>query len=121
MNIILGGIIMKKNFKGKMYNTMKFIFTFGVVFSALTLTGHAATGIFTKAASFLNVIQRGLLYVSIGAAIIGIATGVLMKKFSMGKQDKIETGNRIIRETVVAVLVINSAPVLVRWLADQAN
>jgi hypothetical protein len=110
---------MKKIFKGKVYNALKFVFTFGVVFGAFAISSNA--GIFDKANTFLKEIQDGLLLVSTVAAIVGVSTGVLMKKFSMGKQDKIETGNRIIRETLIAVAMINVAPVLVGWIATAST
>jgi hypothetical protein len=117
---------MKKNLKRRIFNVMKFMFTFGVVFGSLTVIGFAgamttATKLFTKASIFLDEIANGLLYVSMGAAVVAIATGVLMKKFSMGKQDKIETGNRIIRETIIALMVVNAAPWIVKWVAATAR
>ena len=42
------------------------------------------------------------------AAGLGIAIGALMKKFSMGRQDRVEMGNKLIKDTFIAWGTINT-------------
>lgn len=64
--------------------------------------------LFNKAGAILNTVKGGLLKISAAAVTIAVACGVFMKKFSMGKQDKIETGNKLIRDSIIGFVVLNS-------------
>jgi len=72
--------------------------------------------LFDRAGSILNTIKSGLLKISGAAVIIAVGCGVFMKKFSMGKQDKIETGNKLIRDSIVGFVVLNSMTYIVSYI-----
>ena len=76
----------------------------------------AYSDIFNQADVMFSYVQGKLFQLSGGAVIIAVGIGIFMKKFSMGKQDKIETGNKIIRDSLVGFLFLNSMPVVVKTM-----
>ena len=56
---------------------------------------------------------QGLMFkFSTGAVVIAVGCGVFIKKFSMGKQDKIELGNKLIRDSIIGFIVLNAMPII---------
>jgi len=56
---------------------------------------------------------QGLMFkFSAGAVVIAVGCGVFIKKFSMGKQDKIELGNKLIRDSIIGFIVLNAMPII---------
>ena len=77
---------------------------------------HVDNDLFNKAGAILNTIKSGLLTISAAAVTIAVACGVFMKKFSMGKQDKIETGNKLIRDSIIGFVVLNSMTYITSYI-----
>ena len=69
-----------------------------------------------EAESILNEVQGWIFRLSTFAVIIAVGSGVFIKKFSMGKQDKIELGNKLIRDSIVGFIVLNSMPVIIKTI-----
>jgi hypothetical protein len=70
----------------------------------------------TKAA---KEIFADLALLSHPAAGIGIAIGALMKKFSMGRQDRVEMGNKLIKDTFIAWGTINSVNAIIFFVTGM--
>lgn len=83
--------------------------------------GDSANTLFHKAGAILNTIKSGLLKISAAAVTIAVACGVFMKKFSMGKQDKIETGNKLIRDSIIGFVVLNSMTYITDYIMQLSN
>lgn len=73
-------------------------------------------GILKNLGTMIQQAQNTIIGVSSAAAGVGVGTGVFMKKFSMGKQDRIETGNRLIRDSFIGWATINGAVEVLQWL-----
>ena len=61
-------------------------------------------------------VQSVMLTFSIPAVVIAVGCGVFIKKFSMGKQDKIELGNKLIRDSIIGFIVINAMPTIAKTI-----
>lgn len=83
--------------------------------------GADANTLFNRAGAILNTIKGGLLKISAAAVTIAVACGVFMKKFSMGKQDKIETGNKLIRDSIIGFVVLNSMTYITDYIMQLSN
>jgi len=83
--------------------------------------GDNTNTLFHKAGAILNTIKLGLLKISAAAVTIAVACGVFMKKFSMGKQDKIETGNKLIRDSIIGFVVLNSMTYITDYIMQLSN
>ena len=77
--------------------------------------------VFDKAAELVDNVKGQLIALSAGAAGIGVGTGVFMKKLSMGKQDKIELGNKIIKDSVIGWAILNSITYILSFLAKYTS
>jgi len=77
--------------------------------------------LFAKAGTMINTVKSGLLAISVGAVTIAVACGVFMKKFSMGKQDKIEMGNKLIRDSIIGFVVLNSMTYITSYITGLTN
>ena len=69
-----------------------------------------------EAENILNEVQGWIMRLSTFAVIIAVGSGVFIKKFSMGKQDKIELGNKLIRDSIIGFLVLNSMPIILKTI-----
>ena len=72
--------------------------------------------VFSEFDHILNYVQGKLLDLSTAGVIIAVAIGVFMKKFSMGKPESIEKGNKLIKDSLIAFLFLNSMPVIVKTI-----
>lgn len=83
--------------------------------------GDASNQLFGRAQYILDQVKKGLLGLSAGAVTIAVACGVFMKKFSMGKQDKIEVGNKLIRDSIVGFVVLNSMTYITSFIMTMSK
>lgn len=90
-------------------------------FAAAAAAPAGSNGILDNLGNMVKNTQTTLLGISTGAAGVGIGTGVFMKKFSMGKQDRIETGNRLIRDSVIGWGTINGAGQVLTWVGNYTG
>ena len=82
----------------KRFFLLNFFILFIIFYFSFSSTSYAAypTLISTIMNAF-NKIKSWLLAVSTPAAAVAVGTGVFMKKFSFGDEEKIRTGKSIIR------------------------
>ena len=90
-----------------------------VNFAAGSKEGSA--GIFSNIENLLDEAKDGILTISGIAVIIGVGTGAIMKKFSMGKQDKIEMGNKLMKDSIIAFAILNATPRIVNFIIARTG
>ena len=83
--------------------------------------GSVHDNIFSEVDYMFNFVQSKFFEISGAAAIIAVGIGIFMKKFSMGRQDKIETGNKLIRDSLIGFLFLNSMPVVIKTMRGLIN
>lgn len=70
-----------------------------------------------NAQELLNDVYGRLVAFSTAAAGIGVGTGVLMRKFSFGKQHQIELGGKIIKDSIFGYCILNGLALIFSFLA----
>lgn len=89
--------------------------TIMVVLLSFTQPVYAA-GLMDNAQQLLNDVYGRLVAFSTAAAGIGVATGVFMRKFSLGKQHQIELGGKIIKDSIIGWAVLNGLALILNFL-----
>ena len=84
------------------------IFSISIVFSVcLVEQVYAATPkLVSKLESAFNNIEGWILKLSTPAAAVAVGTGIFMKKFSFGDEERIRTGKKIIRSSLFSYAFI---------------
>jgi hypothetical protein len=92
------------------------ITVFLIVMITAVASGMAAfaTGgtVFTEAQRLMTDAAQMIIAISTPAALVGIGTGALMKKFSMGNQQTISMGNKIMVGSLIGWAAINGTMLL---------
>lgn len=91
----------------KKFFILNFIFLFIIFYFSFTSISYAAypTLISTIMNAF-NKVKSWLLAISTPAAAVAVGTGVFIKKFSFGDEEKIRTGKNIIRGSLFSYAFI---------------
>ena len=92
---------MKKIFK-KIFFILLLIF----IFSLSTISFAAEPQIVDKMNSAFENIEGWILKLATPAAAVAVGTGVFMKKFSFGDEEKIRTGKKLIRGSLFSYAFI---------------
>ena len=66
----------------------------------------AVPGLITTLSNAFKTIESWLLKLATPAAAVAVGTGVFMKKFSFGDEEKIRTGKRMIRGSLFSYVFI---------------
>lgn len=74
-----------------------------------------------NATQLVNDVKGKIVGMSSAAATVGVGTGAFMKKFSMGKQEKIELGNKVIKDSIVSWAVLNGLTLILSWLNEYTS
>ena len=83
-----------------------FIFSIIIFFCFSTISFGAHPQLITKLNSAFQKIQSWLVSLSTPAAAVAIATGVFMKKFSFGDDERMRTGKKLIRTAIFSYALI---------------
>ena len=83
-----------------------FILTIVFTFSLCQESFAADPKLITKIKSAFEKISEWLIKISTPAAAVAVGTGVMMKKFSFGDEDKIRTGKKLIRGSLFSYAFI---------------
>lgn len=114
------GVVNKKSVRvsTKSYNVKKVLVLTAFVSFMLSRVVFAQgdTTLWDNVNDMIESVQLQLVGMSTAAAGVGVGIGVFMKKFSMGKQDRIEMGNKIIRDTLIGFGLINAVPIILNWI-----
>ena len=93
--------------KKKNFFILYFIFIFVIFyFSFSTISFAAYPGLINTLMNAFEKIQTWLVKLSTPAAAVAVGTGVFMKKFSFGDEEKIRTGKNIIRGSLFSYAFI---------------
>ena len=98
--------------------TVTFILGLTTISYAGLFTGDDLT---TKITNGLSEIQSWIVKIATPAAAVAIGSGLLMKKFSFGDEEKIRTGKKLIRGSLFSyafILCIDMILSLVETLLD---
>jgi hypothetical protein len=91
----------------------------------LVLTPHVMAGnVLEQGQAIINDLAGAIVTISTAAALVGVGTGAFLKKFSLGKPDRIETGNKLISNSIWAWIMINGLTIILRFFAgyfDQTD
>lgn len=71
--------------------------------------------LFAVVTKMLNDVSGKMLQLSTAAALIGVGTGAFFKKFSFGKADRIDTGNKLILNSIWAWVLLNGLKTILAW------
>lgn len=99
--------------KGLVFSKIAVI-SFVMIFSTKT-SFSVGTNITNSIENLWGMLQK----VSPYAAGVGVATGAYMKFFSLGKQDKIDTGNKLIRDSILGWFMINALGLILEYLSEE--
>ncbi len=87
-----------------------FLFTIIFMFVFISISFASTAKIVTRVDKALSTISKWIVKISTPAAAVAIGSGLLMKKFSFGDEDRILAGKKLIRSTIFSysfVLVID--------------
>jgi hypothetical protein len=81
------------------------------------MANHATGGgdLIDVVTRMFNDLAGSILRLSTAAALIGVGTGAFFKKLSFGKPDRIETGNKMIVNSIWGWVLINGLTTILRW------
>ena len=98
---------MKKNLNRKLFFVL-FITLLAIIFIfSLSRESFAADPkLITKIKSAFEKISDWLIKIATPAAAVAVGTGVMMKKFSFGDEDRIRTGKKLIRGSLFSYAFI---------------
>lgn len=83
------------------------LFLFFILYFSLSTYSYAAyPGLINTLMNAFEKIQTWLVKLSTPAAAVAVGTGVFMKKFSFGDEEKIRTGKNIIRGSLFSYAFI---------------
>ena len=91
----------------KKFFILYFLILFVVFYFSLTHISYAAyPGLISTLMNAFEKIQTWLVKLATPAAAVAVGTGVFMKKFSFGDEEKIRTGKNIIRGSLFSYAFI---------------
>ncbi len=84
----------------KKYFFIFYIFIFIIIFNIPSTVYASDPKIISKLNSALSTIESWLIKLATPAAAVAVGTGVFMKKFSFGDEERIRTGKKLIRTSL---------------------
>lgn len=95
------------NFKKILFLSLFILFLFNVfIFITIYSLSWGEPQIVSKINSAFENIESWILKLSTPAAAVAVGTGVFMKKFSFGDEDRIRTGKKIIKGSLFSYAFI---------------
>ena len=93
--------------KKKKITYIIFIILLTITLIAITTNTYAADPkIVTKIKKAFEQIEDWIIKIATPAAAVAVGTGIFMKKFSFGDEERIRTGKKIIRSTLFSYAFI---------------
>ena len=91
----------------KIYYTIYILFIAFILLNCFcTISYGAYPRLVTTITNAFETIETWILRVSTPAAAVAVGTGIFMKKFSFGDEDRIRTGKRIVRGSLFSYAFI---------------
>ena len=102
-------------------NTIKKFVIFSILLSVIILNFSVIYGatdptLVTKVNSAFKKIKGYLVKISLPAAGVAIASGVLIRKFSFGNEEKMVMGKKIIVNTILGYAIIISIDIILKFV-----
>lgn len=98
----------------------KFILCGSMIFSIILFTNYvycaADPTLVTKINSALKKIQGYLVKFATPAAGVAIASGVLMRKFSFGNEEKMNIGKKVIINAIIGYAIVLSIDLIIKFV-----
>ena len=106
--------------RGYIYKT---IFLTAYIIGLLIMNTNIAFAgnLFDNASQLLNDVYLKFVGMSTAAAGVGVGTGVFMKKLSLGKQDKIELGNKVIKDSIIGWITLNALGIILNFAGNYTK
>ena len=124
-------VLRKKKTQGsqKAMTSYKRSFLYSTVFISVYVTGIImlstnvvfAGDLFGNASQLLNDVYLKFVGMSTAAAGVGVGTGVFMKKLSLGKQDKIELGNKVTKDSIIGWVTLNALGIILNFASNYTK
>lgn len=113
-------ITSNKNFVKKVGNVLVAVaYVMFVVALASEVVFAADNSLLGNISDMLKEVKNTILTMSTFAVVIGVGIGAMMKKFSMGKQDKIEMGTKLMKDSIIAYIILNLTPRIVTFVIEK--
>ena len=98
----------------------KFIIKFTIMFLIYIVNTYATTEksplLVNKFKKAFEKIQEYLILIATPAAGVAICTGLLMRKFSFGDEERVRTAKKLIRGTIIAYALIISTKLILNFI-----
>lgn len=109
---------MKKNFY---YSLFILLVTLSIIFSFSTLSFAAYPKLINKLISAFENIKSYIIAIATPIAAVAIGSGFLIQKFSFGDEERIRSGKKLIRTSIVSysfILALDLIINLIKGLID---
>lgn len=103
-----------------MQKILIFSFIFTLLFTSICF-GASDPKLIKNINSALTKIKEWIIKISTPAAAVAIGTGVLMKKFSFGDEERIVTGKKLIKSTLFSYAFILSVDLVLTVISTLAK
>jgi hypothetical protein len=80
-----------------------------------------AGDLFGNASQLLSDVYGKFVAMSTAAAGVGVGTGVFMKKLSLGKQDRIELGNKVVKDSIIGWATLNALGLILNFASNYTK
>lgn len=106
-----------KKYKKLIHNySLVLVFLFILTITYTSIYGATDPTLVTKVNSALKKIQGYLVKISLPAAGVAIASGVLIRKFSFGNEEKMVIGKKIIVNAIVGYAIVISIDLILKFV-----
>ena len=113
---------MKNSYRRSLLYRAVFLSVYIAGFFVLTTNVAFAAGeLFGNAGQLLNDVYLKFVGMSTAAAGVGVGTGVFMKKLSFGKQEKIELGNKVAKDSVIGWATLNALGIILNFVSTYTK
>lgn len=85
---------------------LAFFLTIYLVATFTTISFGATPKLITKLNNAFEDIEGWIIKISTPAAAVAVCTGALMRKFSFGDEEKIRTGKKLVRNSLISYAFI---------------
>ncbi len=96
-------------------------FIFLISFSSFSFAALGDPQIVGKINSAFESIEKWLLKIATPAAAVAVGTGVFMKKFSFGDEEKVRTGNKLIKGSLFSYAFILAIDLILSAIKSLVN
>ena len=108
------------NYKIAFFSIFHFIFILIFISYIFLINSYATTDksplLVNKFKKAFEKIQEYLILIATPAAGVAICTGLLMRKFSFGDEERVRTAKKLIRGTIIAYALIISTKLILNFI-----